>query len=70
MVAIEGGLNDPKLAIDILARWDPPHWAKQVHVKQDIDERHTITQIVIHSSEQEVKQLEEPSSVEAEFCEV
>ena len=70
MCAVDGGLNDPKIAIDILSRWDPPHWAKQVHVKQEVDERHTITQIVIHSSEPEVKQLGEPSAVEAEFCEV
>jgi hypothetical protein len=70
MVAYEGGMNDPKIAIDILSRWDPKQWAKQLQVKQEVDERHTITQIVIHSSEQEVKQLEEPSAVEAEFCEV
>jgi hypothetical protein len=67
MVAIEGGLNDPKLAIDILARWDPPHWAKQVHVKQEIETRQ-VTTIIEHV--QEPRQLEEHNPIEVEFEEV
>jgi hypothetical protein len=68
-VVMMEGLQNPEMALRILERWDPPQWAKQVHIKSEIDEKHTITQIVIHGNE-EVKQLEERNPIEAEFSEV
>ena len=68
-VVMMEGLQNPEMALRILERWDPPQWAKQIHVKSESEERHTITQIVIHGNE-EVKQLEERNPIEAEFSEV
>jgi hypothetical protein len=69
IVAVEGGLNDPKIAIDILSRWDPPHWAKQLQVKQEIETRQVVTKVVVHRGE-EPKQLESQYPINAEFVEI
>ncbi len=65
-VVLDAGMSDPKMALSILERIDPDQWGKRVRVEGKIEENHTITQIVIHGG-QEVKQLEEPAAIDAEF---
>lgn len=69
-VAYKGALNDDsgKTAIELLGRRRPKTWAKQVAPPLVI-ESHPIKQIIIHGSG-DVKQLEEPMAVEAEFEDV
>ena len=62
-------MSDGKFALEVLSRREPKTWAKQTIVQGEIEQRHTITQIVIHGSE-EVKQLSEPEAIEAEFREL
>lgn len=67
--AYNGALEDPKSAIAWLERRVPKQWAKQL-APPVVVETHPIKQIVIHSGEEEPKQLVEPDSVEAEFEDV
>ena len=68
-VVLAAGLEDPEMALKILERWDPPHWAKQVHVKQEIETRQVVTKVVVHRGE-EPKQLESQYPINAEFEEI
>ena len=64
-----GAMSDDtgRLAVELLQRRRPKDWAKQVAPAVMI-ESHPIRQIVIHGSD--VKQLEEATSVEAEYEDV
>ena len=64
-----GALGDDtgRLAVDLLQRRRPGDWAKQIAPAVMIESR-PIKQIIIHGSE--VKQLVEPTSVEAEYEDV
>lgn len=66
-VVLAEGMQNPDMALKILERWDPPQWAKQVHIKQEVETRQ-ITTIIEHV--QEPRQLEERNPIEAEFDEV
>ena len=69
-VVIEEGLTDARMALRILERCDPPQWAKRVHIEGKMEERKTVTQIVIHGGTGGMKQLEETNPIEAEFEEI
>lgn len=69
-VVITEGLRDPKMALNILERIAPNDWARRVRLDGRIEEHKTVTQIVIHSGQEEVKQIAEPTATDAEFEDV